>query len=326
MEKRQLGQSDLHVTAIGLGCWVMGGWMWGGADDADSVAAIRRAVELGVNFIDTAPVYGQGHSEELVGKAIDGIRDQVVVATKCGLVWGDRPGREFFVGPDGVAIRRILEPASIVRECEDSLRRLKTGVIDLYQCHWPDPGTPPSVTMPALIRLREQGKIREIGVSNFSVSDMRACMTHGPLTSDQPQYNMLDRSIEAEILPFCRNNRIGVIAYSPLARGLLTGKVTMRRKFADDDHRGNLPWFQPPNRKRVLEFLGKLKPVADRHGATPGEVAINWVISQKGVTTAIVGARDPGQVEENVKAAEFRLTRSDLAEIRRLLDELGGPQ
>jgi methylglyoxal reductase len=326
MELRRLGRSDLEVTPIGLGCWAIGGWMWGGADDHDSIAAIRRAVELGVNFIDTAPVYGQGYSEEMVGKALEGIRDRVLVATKCGLVWGDRPGRTYFTDYNGLEVRYNLEPESIRQECEDSLRRLRTDTIDLYQCHWPDPGTPPEDTMQGLLKLKEEGKIRAIGVSNFKVEQMEKCLSGGQLDSDQPQYNMLDRSIEKEILPFCRKNDIGIVAYSPLARGLLTGKVTMDRTFAETDHRSRQKWFQPANRRRVLDFLERIRPIAEGHGVTLAQLAANWVICQNGATTAIVGARNPAQVDENVKAGEFRLSDSELSEISALLDELGGPE
>lgn len=326
MEKRKLGRSRLEVTAVGLGCWVIGGWMWGGADDRQSIAAIRRAVDLGVNFIDTGPVYGYGHSEELVGVALEGHLSGVVLATKCGIVWPPREGRRFFVATDGTPIRYNLEPDSIIDECEQSLRRLRTDVIDLYQCHWPDEGTPIEDTMAALLKLQEQGKIRAIGVSNYSVEQMKESIKHGSLASDQPQYNMLDRSIEAEILPFCRRNHIGVIAYSPLARGILTGKVTMGREFKKGDHRADIPWYQPKNRRRVLEFLEKIKPIADGHNATLAQLAVNWVICQDGITTAICGARTPEQVEENVKAGEFKLTAAEIAEIRHLLDQLGQPE
>ena len=326
MERRQLGDSGLEATVIGLGSWAIGGWLWGGAEDAESVPAIRRAIELGINFVDTAPIYGQGRSEELVGRALEGIRDQVVLATKCGLVWGDRPGRDKYVQNKGLGIRRNLEPDSVTRECEDSLRRLRTDVIDLYQCHWPDIGGPPIAdTMSALVKLQEQGKIRSIGVSNHSVDQIQESMKHGRIVSDQPQYNMLDRSIEADVLPFCRRNNIGVIAYSPLGRGILTGRVTMDREFNEGDHRAGLPWYQRPNRKRVLAFLEKVRPIADGHGATLAQLAANWVICQRGVTTAICGARTAGQVEENVRAGGFRLSKSELAEIRMLLDELGEP-
>jgi aryl-alcohol dehydrogenase-like predicted oxidoreductase len=325
MQKRELGRSGLDVSVVGLGCWVMGGWMWGGTEDDDSVAAIRRAVELGVTFIDTAPVYGHGHSEEVVGRALEGMRDDVILATKCGLVWPPRGGREHFVGPDGVPIFHNLEPDSIIAECEDSLRRLRTDVIDVYQCHWPDPGSSLDDSLAALTNLQEQGKIRAIGVSNFTVAMMEQCLSAGRIESDQPQYNMLDRKIEREILPFCRENGIGIIAYSPLNRGLLTGKVTMDRVFEEGDHRAGRPWFQPHNRRRVLDFLEKVRPIADGHGATLAQLAANWVIAQDGVSTAICGARRAEQVEENVKAADFELTAEELAEIDRLLEELGAP-
>jgi methylglyoxal reductase len=322
MEKRALGQSGLEVTAIGLGCWVMGGWMWGGAEDDESIAAIRTAVESGVNFIDTAPIYGKGHSEEVVGKAIEGLRDEIVLATKCGLTWPPRTGRPHFVDEDGDDICHNLEADSIIKECEDSLRRLNTDVIDVYQCHWPDPGVSIEETMSALVTLKEQGKIRSIGVSNFSVDQMTECLKCAPLNSDQPQYNMLDRSIEAGVLPFCRDNNIGVIAYGPLGRGILTGKVTMDRTFEKNDHRAKTKWYQPENRRRVLDFLDKIRPIADGHNATLAQLAANWVISQPGVTTAICGARRPEQVKENVRAAEFKLTDEEQATIRSLLDEL----
>jgi len=322
LEKRALGQSGLEVTVIGLGCWVMGGWMWGGAEDQESIATVRTAIDNGINFIDTAPIYGKGRSEEIVGKAIAGIRDQVILATKCGLVWPPRTGRTYFTDEDGDAICRNLEPESIIRECETSLQRLQTDVIDVYQCHWPDAGVPIEDTMSALLKLKDQGKIRAIGVSNFSVEQMAECLKYGPLHSDQPQYNMLERSIETDILPFCRENDIGIIAYSPLGRGILTGKVTMDRVFDENDHRNRLKWYQPENRKLVLDFLDKLRPMAEGHGATLAQLAANWVISQPGVTTAICGARRPEQVKENLRAAEFQLTPDEQATIRSLLAAL----
>jgi methylglyoxal reductase len=322
LEKRALDQSGLEVTVIGLGCWVMGGWMWGGAEDQESIATVRTAIDNGINFIDTAPIYGKGRSEEIVGKAIAGIRDQVILATKCGLVWPPRTGRTYFTDEDGDAICRNLEPESIIRECEASLQRLQTDVIDVYQCHWPDAGVPIEDTMSALLKLKDQGKIRAIGVSNFSVEQMAECLKYGPLHSDQPQYNMLERSIETDILPFCRENDIGIIAYSPLGRGILTGKVTMDRVFDENDHRNRLKWYQPENRKLVLDFLDKLRPMAEGHGATLAQLAANWVISQPGVTTAICGARRPEQVKENLRAAEFQLTPDEQATIRSLLAAL----
>jgi len=329
MELRQLGKSDLKVTPVVFGAWAIGGWFWGGTDDAEAVTAIRAAVDAGINTIDTAPMYGFGHSEEIVGKALKGIRDKVIVATKCGLRWNRTDGDFHFVAQDeqnrSHRIYKVLKPDSIIEECELSLKRLNVDVIDLYQCHWPDTTTPIADTMGALMKLKEQGKIRAIGVSNFTPAMMRECLTAAPLASDQPKYSLLAREIEADVLPFCRENGIGVIVYSPLAQGLLTGKVTMDRQFAPGDLRVNTPWFQPQNRQRVLDALGRIRPIADAHRATLGQVAINWVINTPGVTSAIVGARNAAQVRENVHAAEFRLSEEEQSFIRSTFESLGKP-
>jgi len=329
MELRQLGKSDLKVTPVVFGAWAIGGWFWGGTDDAEAVTAIRAAVDEGINTIDTAPMYGFGHSEEVVGKALKGIRDKVIVATKCGLRWNRTDGDFHFVAQDeqnrSHQIYKVLKPDSIIEECELSLKRLNVDVIDLYQCHWPDTTTPIADTMGALMKLKEQGKIRAIGVSNFTPAMMRECLNTAPLASDQPKYSLLAREIEADVLPFCRENNIGVIVYSPLAQGLLTGKVTMDRQFAPGDLRVNTPWFQPQNRQRVLDALGRIRPIADAHRATLGQVAINWVINTPGVTSAIVGARNAAQVRENVHAAEFRLSEEEQSFIRSTFESLGKP-
>lgn len=329
MELRQLGKSDLKVTPVVFGAWAIGGWFWGGTDDAEAVTAIRAAVDEGINTIDTAPMYGFGHSEEIVGKALKGIRDKVIVATKCGLRWNRTDGDFHFVAQDeqnrSHQIYKVLKPDSIIEECDLSLKRLNVDVIDLYQCHWPDTTTPIADTMGALMKLKEQGKIRAIGVSNFTPAMMRECLNTAPLASDQPKYSLLAREIEADVLPFCRENNIGVIVYSPLAQGLLTGKVTMDRQFAPGDLRVNTPWFQPQNRQRVLDALGRIRPIADAHRATLGQVAINWVINTPGVTSAIVGARNAAQVRENVHAAEFRLSEEEQSFIRSTFESLGKP-
>lgn len=329
MELRQLGKSDLKVTPVVFGAWAIGGWFWGGTDDAEAVTAIRAAVDAGINTIDTAPMYGFGHSEEVVGKALKGIRDKVIVATKCGLRWNRTDGDFHFVAQDeqnrSHQIYKVLKPDSIIEECDLSLKRLNVDVIDLYQCHWPDTTTPIADTMGALMKLKEQGKIRAIGVSNFTPPMMRECLNTAPLASDQPKYSQLAREIEADVLPFCRENNIGVIVYSPLAQGLLTGKVTMDRQFAPGDLRVNTPWFQPQNRQRVLDALGRIRPIADAHRATLGQVAINWVINTPGVTSAIVGARNAAQVRENVHAAEFRLSEEEQSFIRSTFESLGKP-
>ena len=329
MEARELGKSALELPVISFGAWAIGGWMWGGADEKDAIRAIQRGVDLGVTCIDTAAIYGMGHSEKLTGQAIAGRRDEIIVATKCGLRWDLEEGQLAMESamPDGTPCKifRNLRPDSIRHECEQSLKRLDTDVIDLYQCHWPDPTTPIDDTMEALLGLQQEGKIRAIGVSNFSVDDMRAATKTVTLASDQPKYNLLERAIEADVLPFCRQENIGILAYSPIAHGLLTGKITMDTQFGEDDHRHRQRWFQPENRRKALEFLEKVKPIADGHGVTLGQLAINWVICQEGITTALVGARNAQQVEENVKAASFRLSADELTTLRALAEELGEP-
>jgi len=329
MEYRRLGKSGLKLPVVCYGAWAIGGWMWGGTDDDAAVRAIRKAIDLGITCIDTAPIYGMGHSERIVGKAIAGRRDEVTIATKCGVRWDVVKGHHVFDSKmnDGtpVQIRRFLGAESIKKECEESLQRLGIEVIDLYQCHQPDPTTPVEESWDAMLELQKEGKVRAIGVSNFTVEMMEKCLSRGPVASDQPLYNPLERDIEKDILPFCIENDIGVLAYSPMTQGLMTGKVTMDRKFPEDDVRSHKPWCKPENRQRVLEMLKKIQPIADGHKATLAQVTINWVISQKGLTAALVGARNEKQVEENARAADFRLTEDELATIRNAVEELGGP-
>ncbi|MCX5759497.1 MAG: aldo/keto reductase [Candidatus Hydrogenedentes bacterium] len=329
MQYRTLSSSDLSVSVISFGAWAIGGSMWGGTDDEAAIRAIRASLDLGVTCVDTAAIYGMGHSECVVGKAIAGRRDGVVVATKCGLRWDLEDGAFFFEGqtPEGEPRRifRNLRPDSIRHECEQSLKRLGVDVIDLYQCHWPDPTSNLDDTMDALLDLQRQGKIRAIGVSNFTPDMMRQCLAKGVLASDQPKYNLIEREIEPEILPFCREHNIGILAYSPMAMGLLTGKMGPDHTFNGDDTRRNRPWFSVQNRQRVRDMLAKIKPIADDHGVTFGQLTLNWVISQPGLTTALAGARNEKQAAENLKAADFTLSESELATMRRCAEELGAP-
>ncbi len=330
MERRQLGQSDLYVPVITFGAWAIGGWKWGGSDDAKAIRAIQRGVELGVDCIDTAAIYGMGHSESVVGKAVEGRRDKVIIATKCGLRW-DREEGEFAMASqmnDGtpVNIYKNLRPDSIRYECEQSLRRLNVDHIDLYQCHWPDSTTPVEDSMAALKALQDEGKIRAIGVSNFPPELMQEAMKSVTLASNQPRYSYLERDIENDVLPFCRDHNIGVLAYGPMGHGLLTGKVTMDREFRDDEYRTSHPWFQPENRRRVLDMLEQIKPIAERRGATLAQLALAWVIAQPGVTTALAGARDERQIEENAGAAEIQLSAEEIQQIRSLAEGLGAPE
>jgi len=326
MDYRTLGQTDLQVTPVALGTWAIGGWLWGGTDDADAVAGIRRAVDLGMTTIDTAPVYGFGHSESVVGQAIRGRRDRVQVLTKFGLRWDLAKGAEYFQteDPDGhpLKVYKYGGRDSIIDECEQSLKRLGIDAIDLYQHHWPDPSTPVEETMAACERLLKDGKIRAIGVSNYTPEMMETARQAAPLASNQPPFSMLRRDIQDDVLPWCRRHNVGVLVYSPLQGGILTGKVTLDRTFPPTDKRSHDPLYAPENRRRVLEFLEGLRPIAQAHDATLTQVVINWTIHQPGVTSALVGVRNPKQAEENAGAAAFRLTGDETRRIDRLLGEL----
>ncbi len=323
MEHRKLGESSLELPVITFGAWAIGGLFWGGTDDQEAMAAIRASIDQGVDAIDTAPIYGRGHSETVVGRAIRGIRDKVRILTKCGIRW-DGPGQHHFTikSPEGdeVAARRNAKADSVIYECEQSLQRLGIDCIDLYQVHTPDTTTPAEETMGALLRLKEQGKIREIGVSNYSGQQMRDALGHAAVASNQIRYNLLERGIESDALPFCREHRIGVIAFSPMAMGLLTGKVTLERQFPETDVRSRKELFLPDSRRRALAALERIGPIARRHGCTLGQLAVAWVIAQPGVTTALVGARNAQQAVENAAAARVRLTAQELDEIRRAFE------
>jgi len=326
MEYKPFGTTNVRIPVVSFGAWAIGGWLWGGTDDEQAKRAIQRAIDLGVTCIDTAPIYGFGHSETVVGEAIHDKRDQVFIATKCGLRWDVDEGEFFFDTTDRngnpLKVYKNLRPASIRKECENSLRRLKVDVIDLYQCHWPDKTTPLDDTMSALLSLQKEGKIRYIGVSNFTVEMMRTCLKKGRIESNQPKYNALEREIEVEILPFCQENNISVLAYSPIAQGLLTGKVTLDREFPQGDLRRDKAMFSTVNRRRVLNMLERVKPIAEGYGITLGQLFIAWTVHQPGITSALVGARNESQVEENARAGSVKLTSSDLHEIRKALEEM----
>ncbi|HUJ18036.1 MAG TPA: aldo/keto reductase [Nitrospirota bacterium] len=313
MQKRKLGNSDLMITQIGYGAWAIGGagWQfgWGPQDDEDSVKAILRALELGVSWIDTAAVYGLGHSEEIVARAMTewkGARPSVF--TKCGLRWNAQ-GR----------VSGSLAAASIRQECEDSLRRLRMEAIDLYQIHWPPENNGPELEQgwSTLAALQLEGKVRWIGVSNFDVEQLKRAQTIAPVTSLQPPYSLVRRAIEADILPFCREQGIGVIVYAPMSSGLLTGAMTRERaaQLPVDDWRRSHPEFNEPRLSRNLELVERLRAVGKRHGRTPGEVAIAWTLRHPAVTAAIVGARSAKQAEGVMRAAGLHLSEKDMAEI-----------
>lgn len=296
--------------------------MWGGQDESDAIEAIRASIDAGVNTIDTAAIYGMGYSEELVAKAIAGRRDRVVIATKCGMRWdgpadeGSDPWPQKDNSGKDVIIRKNSRAASILYECEQSLRRLRTDVIDLYQIHWPDVSTPVEESMGAMNKLKEQGKIRAIGVSNYDVAWLRKASKVAPVASNQPPYSIIQRKIEGDVLPYCRENNIAVIVYSPLERGLLTGAVTMDRQFPPGDHRGGHKFFRPENRRKVLDALEKVKPIAEAKKASLAQLIINWTIHEPGITAALVGARNAEQARHNAGAMGFVLSEAERAQIR----------
>ena len=311
---RTLGNSDLHLTPIGFGAWAIGGgnweFAWGPQDDNESIEAIHRALDLGVNWIDTAAIYGLGHSEEVVARALKTTSHKPLVFTKCSMRWhGDRN------------IYRSLKAASLAEEVENSLRRLGVETIDLYQIHWPDPDPEIEEGWAALEKLRQQGKLRWIGVSNFSVAQMERARKIAPITSLQPPYSMLRRAIEDEILPYVQSHGIGVINYSPMVSGLLTGKMTRERIAAmpADDWRRRAPEFNEPRLTRNLRLVELLREIGSGHSVTPGVVAVAWTLHNPAVTAAIVGGRNARQVEETVSALTFRLTD---AEYKRINDFL----
>jgi aryl-alcohol dehydrogenase-like predicted oxidoreductase len=310
MQTKQLGNSDLKITPIGVGAWAMGGsgwaFAWGPQDDGESIAAIRAALDKGVNWIDTAAVYGLGHSEEVVGKAVKGMAKPPYIFTKCERIWNER--RE---------IAKSLKADSIRREVEASLRRLQIDRIDLYQIHWPEPDEQIEEGWSTLAELKAEGKVRYIGVSNFNVQQMQRAQAIAPITSLQPPYSMISPEIEESIVPYCRTNNIGVIAYSPMKSGLLSGKMTRERVAAlpEDDFRRRTPNFQEPLLSRNLELAELLRGIGQRHGRTTGEVAIAWVLRRPEVTAAIVGMRSAEQVDGVIGAAEFRLSATEVAEI-----------
>lgn len=316
MQTRKLGYTDLYLTTVGLGTWAIGGggWAygWGPQDDTDSIRAIQRALDLGINWIDTAAVYGLGHSEEIVGKAIRGRRDQVIIATKCGLVWD-----EGSTTPYG-----RLKAWSVRQEVEASLRRLGVDVIDLYQIHWPNPDEDIEEAWATIADLVREGKVRYAGVSNFSVEQMKRIQPIHPIASLQPPYNMLRRDIEAEILPFCAANNIGVIVYSPMASGVLTEKFSRQwvASLPDDDWRKKYSGhLQEPELSANLALVEGLKAIAARYGRTVSQLAIAWTLRRPEVTAAIVGARRPEQIEQTAPAADWVLPPEVLAEIDDLL-------
>ena len=324
MEYRNLGKTDIKISVVSFGAWAIGGWMWGGADDKDAIDALESAIDLGMTTIDTAPVYGFGKSEELVGKAIHKKRDKVQVLTKYGLRWDTKEGAFYFNSTnrkgEPVSIHKFAGPESVIRECEASLKRLQTDYIDLYQIHWNDPTTSIEDTMEAVGRLKEQGKIRAAGVSNYTTDQMKQADIVLEIASNQVPYSMILRNIEKDLVPYCLKAGKSVLAYSPLQRGILTGKITSGHKFNEGDHRPQTLYYKKKNISRINKFLSKIKPLAEDHSITLAQLVIYWTIKQPAVTSALVGARNPMQVSENSVAGRIQLSDEVVTKINKLLE------
>jgi len=313
MEHRRLGKSELNVSAIGLGTWAIGGKFWGHTDESAAIAAIQRAIDSGINLIDTAPIYGDGHSEEMVGKAVKGRRHQVVIATKCGVRL-----KEAMLVND-------LTPKSIRKEVEVSLKLLGTDVIDLYQCHWPDPNTPIEDTMAEMAKMKTEGKIRAIGVSNFDAALLKKAQKVVQLASNQVQYSLLNHDIEKELIPFCLEQDIGILTYGPMGGGILSGKYKQKPKFEEGDARSFFyNYYQEPQWTKVQALLKEMEKIAARHGKPVAHVAINWVRQQPGITSALVGARSPQQAEANAAAGSWQLSAEELSGINKTVSQTFG--
>jgi len=313
MDKRKLGKTDLELSVIGFGAWAIGGigteFSWGPQDDKIAVDAMLHAVDVGINWIDTAAAYGMGHSEELVGQVVRQTKQKPIVATKCGISW-DKAGK----------VTRFINAKQVYTEIEASLRRLKMEPIDLYQVHWPTEENLEEV-WEAMVKVKQQGKVRHIGVSNHTVEQMKRIMPIHSIASLQPKYSMIHRESEKEILPYCGEHKIGVVAYSPMCKGLLTGKMTIERValLPESDHRKRDPDFQGDTFKAHLALVEGLRPIAMRNGKTLAQLALAWVLRRKEVTSAIAGARSPQQIEETAKAGDWKLNGEDIQEIEKLI-------
>lgn len=327
MKYKKLAHTDLNLSVITFGAWAAGGWMWGGNENNDAIKAIEAAFDEGVNAIDTAPIYGQGFSEEIVGEAVMGLpRDQVYLLTKFGMRWdlakGDFAMKSQNNSGQPIDVYKYAGAESVIKECEDSLRRLRTDYIDLYQIHWPDSTTPVEETFKAVEKLIQDGKVRYAGVCNYNAAQMAEAEKTVKLASNQVPFSMLRREIQNETVPYCLENHKGILAYSPMDRGLLTGKMQPGQTFNEGDHRKNLWQFKDENIKRTNEFLHKIKPIADENSLSIGQLVLCWTIEQPGITVALAGARNAEQAIQNARAVKATLTREELDEITSELDKL----
>ena len=327
MEFKQLGTSSVKVTPIAFGAWAIGGWMWGGAEEQAAIKAINASLDAGVTTIDTAPIYGFGKSEELVGQALQGVgRDKYQILTKYGMNWRTDKGQYYFDSLDNsgkpVKIYRYSGREAVIKDCEDSLRRLRTDYIDLLQIHWSDATTPISETMEAVATLIQQGKVRAAGVFNYNVAQVDEALKTVKLASNQVPYSMIHRGIESNVVPQALAKGMSIVPYSPLQRGLLTGKIKRDHKFNDGDTRENNRYYKPENIDQTNSFLQKIKPIADGYSVTLAQLVINWTTRQPAMDCVLVGARDEKQVRENVKSLSFKLTDEELKFIRKSAESL----
>ena len=327
MEYRKIGNTDLELSVITFGAWAAGGWMWGSTDRNDAIKAIQASYDKGVTSIDTAPIYGQGDSEEIVGEALQGIsRDKVQIITKYGMRWDLAKGDFGMKSKDNsgkdIDVYKYAGRESIIKECEDSLRRLKTDYIDLYQIHWPESTTPIQETMETVADLIKQGKVRHAGVCNYNVEQMQEADKYVNLVSNQVPYSMVKREIEQNVVPFSLENNKSIIAYSPLERGLLTGKMKPGYTFAEGDHRANLYFFKDENLKRTSEFLDKIRPLAEEKNASLSQLVLRWTIEQPGIRIALAGARNAEQSIQNAKAIDVKLNKEEIDFITSELNKL----
>jgi len=327
MEYRKIGNTDLELSVITFGAWAAGGWMWGSTDRNDAIKAIQASYDEGVTSIDTAPIYGQGDSEEIVGEALQGIsRDKVQIITKFGMRWDLAKGDFAMKSKDNngkdIDVYKYAGKESIIKEVEDSLKRLKTDYIDLYQIHWPESITPIQETMETVADLIKQGKVRHAGVCNYNVDQMKEADKYVNLVSNQVPYSMVKREIEANVVPFSLENNKSIIAYSPLERGLLTGKMKPGYTFSEGDHRANLYFYKDENLKRTAAFLDKIKPLADEKNASLSQLVLRWTIEQPGITIALAGARNAEQSIQNAKAVDVKLSPSEIDFITSELNKL----
>ncbi len=326
MEYSNLGNSELKVSRIVFGAWAIGGWMWGGADKKDALKAVDASIYNGITSLDTAPVYGFGQSEEIIGEAVKGKRDKVQILTKYGLNWDTTKGKFYFKSKNNqgkdVDIHKYAGKESVIQECEASLRRLKTDYIDLYQIHWHDETTPISETMEAIEQLLKEGKIRAAGVSNYTAEWLDSAKKTVDIASNQVPYSMINKGIEKELVPYCLENNVGILAYSPLQRGILTGKITPDYKFNEGDHRPGTPYYQKDNLILINDLLNKIKPIADSQGVSLTQLVIRWTLEQPRISAALVGARNPEQVEHNIRALDVKLPEEEILIINKELEDL----